>query len=151
MAGAVSRWLGAVEDLPYIAQRLLRVQIEHDAAIKIIERYDSPETLFYCDPPYPHESRGDNQAYAYEMTDEQHRELAAVLHRTRGKVAVSGYQCNIMEELYGDWNRTDGPTKLIHSVKQARTESLWTNYPIEPEITWQATLDTSSNQLTEEP
>lgn len=32
MAGAVSRWLGAIEDLPLIAQRLLRVQIENDDA-----------------------------------------------------------------------------------------------------------------------
>ncbi len=32
MAGAVSRWLGAIEDLPLIAQRILRVQIEHDKA-----------------------------------------------------------------------------------------------------------------------
>ena len=64
MAGAVSRWLGAVEDLPLIAQRLLRVQIENDTAAKVIARYDSDETLFYCDPPYPHESRGDAQHMA---------------------------------------------------------------------------------------
>jgi len=70
MAGAVSRWLGSVEDLPEIVQRLLRVQIESDRAIDIIQRYDSPETLFYCDPPYPHASRGDSKAYAYEMTDD---------------------------------------------------------------------------------
>ena len=73
MAGAVSRWLGAVEDLSLIARRLLRVQIENAPAIEVIQRYDSPETLFYCDPPYPHDSRGDNNAYAHEMTDEQHR------------------------------------------------------------------------------
>ncbi|MEO0228327.1 MAG: DNA adenine methylase, partial [candidate division WOR-3 bacterium] len=41
MAGAVSRWLGAIEDLPLIAQRLLRVQIENDDAINVIKRYDS--------------------------------------------------------------------------------------------------------------
>lgn len=151
MAGAVSRWLGAVEDLPYIAQRLLRVQIEHEPAIEVIKRYDSPETLFYCDPPYPHESRGDDQAYAYEMTDDEHRELADVLHRIKGKAAVSGYHCDLMEDLYGDWYFTDGPTKLVHSVKQYRTEVLWTNYPIHVETPWQATLDTSSNQLTDEP
>ena len=46
MAGAVSRWLGAVEDLPLIAQHLLRVQVEHDTAVKVIERYDSDETLY---------------------------------------------------------------------------------------------------------
>ena len=47
MAGAVSRWLGSVEDLPEIAQRLLRVQIEHDDAIKVIQRCDTEQTLFY--------------------------------------------------------------------------------------------------------
>ena len=61
MAGAVSRWLGAIEHLPDIAQKLLRVQFENAPAIEVIERYDSKDTLFYCDPPYPHESRGDKQ------------------------------------------------------------------------------------------
>lgn len=51
MAGAVSRWLGSVEGLAEIAQRLLRVQIEHAPAIEVIQRYDSADTLFYCDPP----------------------------------------------------------------------------------------------------
>lgn len=53
MVGAVSRWLGSVDGLSEIAQRLLRVQIENDTAIEVIKRYDSPETLFYSDPPYP--------------------------------------------------------------------------------------------------
>ena len=46
-----------MDDLPEIVQRLLRVQIENDAAIKLIQRYDCEQTLFYCDPPYPHDSR----------------------------------------------------------------------------------------------
>ena len=62
MGGAVSRWLGSVEKLPEIAERLLRVQLESAPAIDVIKRYDSKETLFYCDPPYPHESRGDKNA-----------------------------------------------------------------------------------------
>ncbi len=130
MAGAASRWLGAVEALPEIAMRLLRVQIENDDAISVIQRYDSAETLFYCDPPYPHEARGDKNAYAYEMTDGEHRALAQALRRVEGKVALSGYQCDLMEELYGDWKRVDSPTKLTHSVKKPRTESLWVNYDL---------------------
>jgi len=128
MAGAVSRWLGAVEALPEIAQRLLRVQIENDLAINVIKRYDSEETLFYCDPPYPHESRGDSKAYRYEMTDEEHIELAQVLHNVKGKVAMSGYHCDLLNELYGNWNAHEANSKKIHSVKTERTEVLWTNY-----------------------
>jgi DNA adenine methylase len=131
MAGAVSRWLGAVEDLPLISQRLLRVQIENAPAAEVIRRYDSEETLFYCDPPYPHGARTDVNAYAHEMTDDQHRELAEVLRRVKGKVALSGYHCELMEELYGDWRRVESDERVIHSVKKARTEVLWVNYEIE--------------------
>ncbi len=128
MAGAVSRWLGAVEDLPLIAQRLLRVQIENAPALEVISRYDSSETLFYCDPPYVHGSRGDSNAYAFEMTDSQHEALARALHGVQGKVALSGYASPLYDVLYAGWHATEGPTKLVHSVKQERTEVLWTNY-----------------------
>jgi DNA adenine methylase len=128
MAGAVSRWLGAVEDLSLIAQRLLRVQIEHAPAIEVIQRFDSPETLFYCDPPYPHDSRGDSKAYGYEMTDGQHRALAATLKQVKGKVALSSYRCPLNDELYHGWRIIEGPEKLVHSVKKLRTEVLYVNY-----------------------
>jgi len=131
MAGAVSRWLGSVEGLSEIVQRLLRVQIEHDNALEVIKRYDSEETLFYCDPPYPHDSRGDSKAYAYEMTDAQHRELAKVIHSIKGKVALSSYHCGLMEQLYGNWNYVEGPTKYCHSIKAPRQEVLWVNYNLE--------------------
>lgn len=134
MAGAVSRWLGAVEDLPFIAQRLLRVQIENAPAIEVIQRYDSEDTLFYCDPPYPHDSRGDKNAYAFEMTDKQHQELANILKNVKGKVALSGYNGKLMNELYGDWQKIEGKEKLVHSVKTMRKEVLWINYELEKEI-----------------
>jgi DNA adenine methylase len=162
MAGAVSRWLGAVEDLNLIAQRLLRVQIEHAPAIEVIDRFDSPKTLFYCDPPYPHDSRGDSNAYAHEMTDEQHRELAAVLKRVEGKVALSSYRCDLNEELYGDWHTIEGPEKLVHSVKTLRQEVLYVNYDPKELLVWEPKTNTtkakqlrrrakSSPELTTEP
>jgi len=128
MAGAVSRWLGSVEGLEYIATRLLRVQIEHDDALAVIKRYDSPDTLFYCDPPYPHESRGDKNAYKYEMSNFEHIHLANILKNVQGKVAISGYKCDLYDELYGDWNIHVAPTKKALSIKSERTEILWTNY-----------------------
>lgn len=128
MAGAVSRWLGSVEGLEWIASRLLRVQIEHDTAVNVICRYDSPNTLYYCDPPYPHSSRGDSKAYQYEMTDEEHVELHRILTRVKGKVAISGYHCDLLDDLYKDWNVHEEGSKMAHSVKTERREVLWTNY-----------------------
>lgn len=133
MAGAVSRWLGSVEALPEIAQRLLRVQIEHAPAIEVIARYDSEDTLFYCDPPYVHEARGDSNAYKYEMSDDEHRKLADVLHQVEGKVALSGYASPLMSELYSDWSYIEAPSKKVHSVKKERREVLWVNYALNEE------------------
>ena len=128
MSGVVSRWLGSIEGLPEVAIRLLRVQIENRAANEVIRLYDSKVTLFYCDPPYPHETRGDSKAYGFEMTDEDHRDLAALLSNIKGKAAISGYRGPLMNEFYKNWNRHDAPTKNCHSIKKPRREALWTNY-----------------------
>ncbi len=150
MAGAVSRWLGSVEGLSEIAQRLLRVQIENAPAIDVIRRYDSKETLFYCDPPYPHDSRGDSRAYAYEMTDDDHRQLAAVLHEVQGKVALSSYASPLMTELYGDWQCIEAPTKKAHSVKKERAELLWINYSLDEVLSEDAPMFDLLRQIEEE-
>lgn len=128
MAGAVSRWLGSVPDLPEIAVRLLRVQLENRPALDVIRMYDSKDTLFYCDPPYPHETRGDSKAYKYEMTVQDHVNLSKVLGNAKGKVAVSGYRCDLTDSLYRGWRCVCAPEKNCHSVKKPRTEALWMNY-----------------------
>jgi len=128
MAGAVSRWLGAVEGLPEIVQRLQRVQIENAPALEIIERYDTNETLFYLDPPYVHESRGDTKAYGYEMTDSEHIELANLLYQIKGRAVVSGYRTKLYDKLFNDWIRVDAPVKTCNSSKGKRQESLWLNF-----------------------
>lgn len=128
MSGAVSRWLGSIEGFPEIAERLLRVQIENRPAIDLIQQYDSERTLFYCDPPYPHESRGDRNAYGYEMNTDEHRELACVLRKVKGLVAISAYHCKLMDELYKGWRYVEAPVKICHSIKEARQEVLWMNY-----------------------
>jgi len=131
MAGAVSRWLNRIETLWAVAERLRRVQIENRDAIEVIKQYDTPQTLFYLDPPYPHEARGDVHAYGYEMTEEEHEKLSEVLHSIKGKAAISGYSSPLAERLYNDWNRIDAPPKIAHSNKKPRRESLWVNYGLE--------------------
>jgi len=128
MSGVVSRWLGSIEDLPEIAARLLRVQIENRPALDVIRLYDDKDTLFYCDPPYIHSSRGDSSAYAYEMDEEGHRTLAKTLHHCKGKVAVSGYRCDLADEIYNGFSLYEAPAKTCHSVKELRQEVVWTNW-----------------------
>lgn len=128
MSGVVSRWLGSVDHLPQIAERLLRVQIENRPAKEVIKLYDDKTTVFYCDPPYPHASRGDSKAYAYEMDDQEHTALAALLSSVEAKVVISGYRCRLMDDLYKDWRRVDSNEKMCHSIKKLRTEAVWLNY-----------------------
>jgi len=128
MSGVVSRWLGSIQDLPVIALRLLRVQIENRPALEVIQLYDDRNTLFYCDPTYVHASRGDRKAYGFEMSDQQHRQLAGVLREVKGRVAVSGYRCPLMDELYSGWRCVEAPPKHCHSIKKVRQEALWMNY-----------------------
>lgn len=128
MSGVVSRWLGAVEDLPLIAERLLRVQIENRPATEVVRLYDDARTLFYCDPPYVHSSRTDKKAYGYEMSNSDHEHLAFVLKRAKAKVALSGYRCDLMDTLYRDWRYIEAPAKMCHSVKKTRTEAIWVNF-----------------------
>ncbi|WP_353477884.1 DNA adenine methylase [Parasutterella secunda] len=136
MSGVISRYLGGVEQLAAIAERLLRVQIENRPAIDVIRLYDDENTLFYCDPPYIHSTRGDSNAYGFEMSDDDHAELAKVLNSVKGKVAFSNYDCELLDDLYPStkWQKILGPVKTIHSTKGTRQECLWINYESSEEL-----------------
>lgn len=108
-----------------IANRLRGVQIENDDALNIIRRYDSADTLFYLDPTYPSSTRGrwKKTAYAHEMSDDQHRELADLLRTISGMAIISGYRCDLYDELYAGWTRADKKTRV--NGPGSAIESLW--------------------------
>lgn len=109
------------------AARLKLVQIEKDSALEVIKRFDHKGTLFYVDPPYVHSTRYHNsksKGYAFEMSDDDHRQLAAVLHNVRGMVILSGYPSALYDELYSDWKVVTKDVQNI-SGKVAETECLW--------------------------
>lgn len=120
-------WAHFPDALPAVIERLSGVVIENRQAIEIIRQHDSRETLHYVDPPYVHSTRKERQSknYRYEMTDDQHRELASVLHNCAGMVVLSGYDCELYRDLYNDWVRFD--RSAFADGARERTESLWLN------------------------
>ncbi len=111
------------------AARLKQVQIECDDAVAVIERYDQASTLFYVDPPYVHKTRSERgaqsrRAYKHEMTDEQHRALAEVLHKVKGMVVLSGYDSELYRELYSGWDVRCMTVRTQNPGKKA-VECLW--------------------------
>lgn len=132
MNGNVSEWLSAVEGLPAVHERLRRVVVENMPALDLIRREDTPDTLFYCDPPYLHSTRTAPKAYGtFEMTEEQHRELLDVLRQCKGKVMLSGYPSPLYDETLAAWTRHtfDLPNQASGAkVKSRETEVLWCNF-----------------------
>lgn len=123
MAGSTSRWLSCLENLPQVAERLLRVQIEHDDFRAVLERYDSPETLFYCDPPYVLSARR-GSVYQHEMSDEDHRDLVQRLLSLQGQVVLSGYEHPLYQPLTeAGWEVHRFPTSC-HAAARIRTSPL---------------------------
>lgn len=122
-------WAGYPDQIPAFVDRLRGVVIESKPAAEVITAHDSPETLIYADPPYPHSTRNMNRGnarYAHEMSDDDHRALAAVLKQVKGMVVLSGYGCEFYDrELYPDWTRIE--KAAYADGAQKRTEVLWMN------------------------
>jgi len=131
MNGNVSEWLGAVEGLAAVHARLKRVLIENQPALEIIKHEDTPGTLVYCDPPYLHETRSTTDAYAHEMSTEDHRQLLDVLTHCKGKVMISGYPSALYDQTLAGWKRHtfDLPNNAAGGKEKVReTEVLWCNF-----------------------
>ena len=120
----------AIDSLDIIADRLKNAVIECLDYADCIQRYDSPETLFYCDPPY----LGVGHYYGNAFSQDDHRTLANLLHEVKGVVMVTHYQNALYDDLYRDWHKFTyesfkGSHKAGENEKKPKTvEVLFTNY-----------------------
>jgi DNA adenine methylase len=117
-----------------IARRLKQAHIEHDDALKVIQRFDTPSTLFYVDPPYVQETRSErwrDHAYTFEYSDAQHTEMLKVLQQVEGYVVLSGYSSNLYDGHLAGWKVVEKET--TKDSNGGATEILW----ISPR-TWEA-------------
>lgn len=76
-----------------VHQRFEKVQIDNADWRDCIHMYDSPDTLFYLDPPY---IEADNRA-CYAHSEINYDDLMGVIRNCQGKVALSGYDNPIFE------------------------------------------------------
>ena len=111
-----------VDKLRAIHERLKFVQIECDDAIKVIERFDSSHTCFYCDPPYPGAEQGHYGGY----TMDDFLNLCETLNNIKGSFVLSNYPQEIPD--YG-WDRFEFQASMSaardKSTNKQRTEVVW--------------------------
>ena len=122
-----------VSDVPEAHARLKRVVILNSDAGKVICKQDGDKTVFYCDPPYLHETRKATDAYECEMSAVEHESLLQCLSRINGRFLLSGYPSRLYDhfaEAY-KWRRVDIQIDNKASsakTKEIKTECVWLNY-----------------------
>jgi DNA adenine methylase len=121
---AAHEWAGWPACIPFFLERLQGVMIENCDALKLIPRFDAPDVLTYCDPPYVLSTR-QGHGYRFEMTDAHHVALAAILKSCAGMVLLSGYPSPLYQELYHGWRSVT--TRARADQNRQRTEVLWMN------------------------
>lgn len=136
LSSAVNNYLSRIEALPEIVKMLRSVQIESRSAIETIKIWDSPETLFYLDPPYVPATRqaSARQPYENEMTPADHEALLDLILDCAGAFAISGYSSPLYEDKLAGWDRHAFTAPCYASPlkenRARREEVVWTNYEL---------------------
>ena len=139
----VRKWLEAIDHLPAWHARLRRVQIDRLDWREVLNRYDGPDTVFYCDPPYVPETRVHQGSYQHELTLADHADLVAALLALRGQAILSGYVHPVYAPLEAaGWRRLvrEVPLRAQNSAVSAearRQECLWISPGAQAQMTWE--------------
>lgn len=85
------------QDLQEAHFRLSNTTIEHLSWEKVIQRYDRPHTLFYCDPPY-----WQTEGYGVEFGWEHYVRMAELAKSIEGTMIISINDHPDIRELFAD-------------------------------------------------
>lgn len=125
----VSRWNNAIIKLYKVADVIrTNFQIINSSYDSCIDRLDFDKAFFYADPPYSKQSRKSFNDYKFEFSDEDHFNLSEKLHSINGLAMVSGYDCELMNELYKDWRKVKFQVKKNNIRSGDVQEVVWMNY-----------------------
>lgn len=131
IGGTACKWGGISETVDLAAARLRSdtthlVQIEHMDALRLIERYNNPDTLIYLDPPYVRSTRKSGKLYRHEMDDAGQVLLLDLITRSKAKIVISGYESDLYNRRLAAWYK-DSTQSQTTSAEMA-TETIWMNY-----------------------
>lgn len=121
-------FVNKVDRLEVIARRLRKVELQNIDALKLIDKWDRPETSLYLDPPYIHDTRISLDNYSEENGGlDFHEKLIERLKSFTGSAVLSGYAHPLYDEL--GWLRIDIDVLASSSggSGKQRTECLWVN------------------------
>lgn len=124
-AYASREWCELPEKIMQAAERLRGVQIENRPAVELIERFNYPNVLVYCDPPYVLQTRHGKQ-YMYELDNKGQNDLLDVLLTHRGPVLLSGYDNDLYNDRLKGWYKEE--TTSYSQVCSKKREILWMNF-----------------------
>jgi DNA adenine methylase len=116
----------------YFHERLKNAFIECDDAIKVIRRFDTPDTFFFVDPPYLPEVIGTPENYAFKMTEAEHRQLLDTLCQVQGKVMITHPRCPLYEDYLKGWEVKEVSYHCPSGgglKGKLLCDTLWMNYP----------------------
>jgi len=122
-------------------ERLNGVHIEQRDAIEIIKQWDSPQTLFYCDPPYP----GTNQGHYAGYTHDDFLQLVEALDQCEGSFLLSNYD---QPGIPSHWERFEFKATMYAKGNtghggEARRQKLTRDNTERTEVVWR--MDRSHN------
>ncbi len=123
-ATTASQWGNRQQLFGEWQERLMRVQIDRIDALECIKYWDSPETVFYIDPPYIESTRKSGK-YLHETEDDFHTNLCTILLNLQGKAVLSGYNDNMTYQslLENGWSLVELDT-VCRAAAQTRTSGL---------------------------
>ena len=117
--------------LKFVNSRLQGVNIENRPAVDCMIKHDANDTLHYVDPPYMFETRTLNNRsgiYRHEMNEADHQQLLDTLVSLDGMVVLSGYQCDLYDDVLTGWTRHEKQSRISAGKGTAvRTECVWIN------------------------
>jgi DNA adenine methylase len=97
-----------------------------------VAKIDFKGAFFYCDPPYPKETRASMNDYKFEFSTDKHIALSEKLHSIEGLAMVSSYNSDLYNELYKDWRKVEFPIKKNNIRSGEVQEVIWMNYDPKP-------------------